>query len=130
MFSSESPHRGDSYEYTQYTIFNIKNKITLNHPKSAAMRYLPGIQQRIQISRGKRAISGRATEVLLYQDCYENYKKCFVFLFVRTRLRRITWSLKSRRKMQNKSSRIYTCRTKLREFRNNAEIFFENGENI
>ena len=29
MFSLESPHRGDSYEYTQYTIFNSKKK----HPK-------------------------------------------------------------------------------------------------
>ena len=36
MFSLESPHRGDSNEYTQYTIFNIKKKITLNYPKSAA----------------------------------------------------------------------------------------------
>ena len=30
MFSVESPHGGDSSEYTQYTIFNIK---TENHPK-------------------------------------------------------------------------------------------------
>ena len=30
MFSLESPPRGDSNEYTQYTIFNIKKKITLN----------------------------------------------------------------------------------------------------
>ena len=30
-------HLGDSYECTQYTIFNIKSKITLNYPKSAAM---------------------------------------------------------------------------------------------
>ena len=29
MFSLESPHRGDSNEYTKYTIFNIKKKITL-----------------------------------------------------------------------------------------------------
>ena len=36
MFSSESPHRGDANEYTQYTIFNIKKKIALNYPKSAA----------------------------------------------------------------------------------------------
>ena len=36
MFSSESPHRGDSNAYTQYTIFNIKKKITLNYPISAA----------------------------------------------------------------------------------------------
>ena len=39
MFSLESPHRGDSNEYTQYTIFNIKKKTTLNYPKSAAMTF-------------------------------------------------------------------------------------------
>ena len=32
-----SPHRGDSNEYTQYTIFNIKKKIALNYPKSAVL---------------------------------------------------------------------------------------------
>ena len=41
MFSRESPHRGDSNEYTQYTIFNINTKVILNYPKSAAMRYFP-----------------------------------------------------------------------------------------
>ena len=30
MFSLESPHRGDSNEYTLYTIFNINTK---NYPK-------------------------------------------------------------------------------------------------
>ena len=30
MFSSESPHRGDSNEYTQHTITNVKKE---NHPK-------------------------------------------------------------------------------------------------
>ena len=30
LFSLESPHRGDSNEYTQYTVFNIKKK---HHPK-------------------------------------------------------------------------------------------------
>ena len=39
MFSLESPHRGDSNKYTQYTIFNIKKKITLNYSKSAAMGF-------------------------------------------------------------------------------------------
>ena len=39
MFLFKSPHRGDSNEYTQYTIFNIKKKITLNYPKSAAMEF-------------------------------------------------------------------------------------------
>ena len=39
MFSLKSPRRGDSNEYTQYTIFNIKKKITLVYPKSAAMGF-------------------------------------------------------------------------------------------
>ena len=39
MFSIESPHRGDSIEYRQYTIFNIKRKIDLNYLKSAAMGF-------------------------------------------------------------------------------------------
>ena len=29
VFSVESPHRDDSSEYTQYTILNVKKKITL-----------------------------------------------------------------------------------------------------
>ena len=39
VFSLESPRRDDFNEYTQYTctIFNIKKKIILNYPKSAAM---------------------------------------------------------------------------------------------
>ena len=37
MFTLESPHRGDSNEYTQYTIFNMNMKNTLNYPKFAAM---------------------------------------------------------------------------------------------
>ena len=39
MFSIESPHRGDSNEYTQYTFFNIKKKITLKFSQSAAMGF-------------------------------------------------------------------------------------------
>ena len=42
-------HRGDSNEYTQYTIFNIKKE---NHPK-------------LSQSRGKRAVSVRATIAIL-----------------------------------------------------------------
>ena len=44
MFSVESPHRGDSNEYTQHTFINIKKKITLNYPKTittAAMGFFP-----------------------------------------------------------------------------------------
>ena len=32
-----SPHEGDSNKYTQYTIFNMKKKITRNYPRYAAM---------------------------------------------------------------------------------------------
>ena len=39
VFSLESPHRGDSNEYTQYTIFNMNKKNTINYPKSAAMGF-------------------------------------------------------------------------------------------
>ena len=53
VFSLESLHRGDSNEYTEYTIFN--EKITLNYPKSAAMGFFIGTQERV-----------RAIEVLLY----------------------------------------------------------------
>ena len=67
MSSLESPHRGDSNEYTQYTIFYIKKKITLNYLKSEAMGFFLGTQERVRNSRGKRAISVRATEVLLYR---------------------------------------------------------------
>ena len=50
-FSSESPHRGDSNDYTQYTIFNIKKKIILNYPKSADFSH--GSQEFFQNSRSK-----------------------------------------------------------------------------
>ena len=41
MFSLESPHGGDSNEYTQYTMFNLKRKIDLNYLRSAAMGFFP-----------------------------------------------------------------------------------------
>ena len=44
MFSLESPHRGDSNEYTQYTIFNMNKKDTINYPKSAAMVFSKGLK--------------------------------------------------------------------------------------
>ena len=50
--------------YTQF--FNIKKKHTLNYHKSAAKGFFLGTQERVRNSRGKRAISVRATEVLLY----------------------------------------------------------------
>ena len=41
VFSLEIAHRGDSNEYTQYTILNMKKKNTINYPKSAAMGFFP-----------------------------------------------------------------------------------------
>ena len=46
--------------------FNMKKKNTLNYPKSAAMGFFQGTQERVRNSRGKRAISVRAIEVRLY----------------------------------------------------------------
>ena len=66
MFSLESPHRGDSNEKTQYTIFHMNKKNTINYPKSAAMGFFQGTQELVRNSRGKRAISVQAIEVLLY----------------------------------------------------------------
>ena len=34
VFSLELPHRGDSNEYTQHTIFNLKLKLTRNYLKN------------------------------------------------------------------------------------------------
>ena len=79
VFSLESPHRGDSNEYTQYTIFNVENKITLNYLKSAAMHFLFQVtQEQVRNSHGKRAISVRATEVLLYMYKMDlDFQGCF-----------------------------------------------------
>ena len=38
-FSLELPHRGDSNENTQYTIFTIKKKILQNNPKFADLGF-------------------------------------------------------------------------------------------
>ena len=48
MFSLESPHRGDSNEYTQYTIFNIKRKNTLNYLKSAVIGFSQGLKNEFE----------------------------------------------------------------------------------
>ena len=41
VFTLESPHRGDSKEYTLHTIFSMNMKNCLNYPKSAAMGFFP-----------------------------------------------------------------------------------------
>ena len=69
VFALESPHRGDSNEYTQHAIINIKKKITLNYPNYNNVCsygiFSLGTQERVRDSRGKQAIGVRAIEVLL-----------------------------------------------------------------
>ena len=48
MFTLESPHRGDSNEYTQYTIFNLNKKNTLIYPKPAAMGCFKGFKNEFE----------------------------------------------------------------------------------
>ena len=66
MFLLESPHRGVSSKNIQYTIFNIKRKSPLIILSLQLCEFFQGIQKRVRNSRGKRAISNRATEGLLY----------------------------------------------------------------
>ena len=71
LVSLELPHRGDSNEYTQQAIINIKKRKSLeiipNTIMSAAMGLLLlGTQERVRNCRDERAISVRASEVLLH----------------------------------------------------------------
>ena len=76
VFSLESPHWGDSNEYTQYTAFNIKKR---NHTKVSPIFnqgfFFLETQELVRNSRGKRAISVRATEVLLYDGVEAKERK-------------------------------------------------------
>ena len=69
MFSLESPYRGDSNEYIQYTIINVQRKspeIIPNTIMSAAIgAFWLGTRDRVRNSRDYRAITARATGVLL-----------------------------------------------------------------
>ena len=46
--------------------FIVKKKITLEYPRTAAIGFFLGTQERVRNSRGKRAIIVRVTEVLVY----------------------------------------------------------------
>ena len=74
MFSLESPHGGVSNEYTQY-ILRIPLYTTFKYKKRKLPKIIPnlqlwdffqGTQERVRNSRGKQAISVRATEGLLW----------------------------------------------------------------
>ena len=58
LFSFALPHRGDSNDNTQHTIFNIKKKI----PNLQLRDCFQGTQERARNRRGKRAISVRDTD--------------------------------------------------------------------
>ena len=66
MFSFESPHRRDFNEYIQYSIFKMNTKVTLNYFNLQLWNFSQGTIDRVRNNRGKRAISVRATEGLLY----------------------------------------------------------------
>ena len=67
VFSLESPRRGDSNEYPQYTIFNMKKKNTLDYPKSAAMGFFPRDSRTSSKQPWQMSTSVRTIEVLLYK---------------------------------------------------------------
>ena len=46
--SPPSPHGGDSNEYTQYTIFSIKKKVSLNYLQSAVMGFFNGLKNEFE----------------------------------------------------------------------------------
>ena len=58
LFSLEMPHRGDSNEYIQYTVFNI-NKITQNYSKSAAMGFFKGLKNEFETAVGLFSMSSK-----------------------------------------------------------------------
>ena len=50
MILLESSCRGDPNKYIQYIIFNIKKRINLNFPKSAAMGFFKGLKNEFEIA--------------------------------------------------------------------------------
>ena len=86
VFSLESPHRGDSNEYTQHTTINIKKKITLTYLKynnlCSYWDFFLGTKGRV--SHGKRAIGVRAIEVLLYYKSAPRGTGCFLLQLIPT----------------------------------------------
>ena len=85
MFSLESPHGGDSNEYTQYIIFNIKTKVTLKYPKSAAMGFFskglknefetavvnePSVFEPLKVYCNSVKVQKRCGRMLLFMFCF------------------------------------------------------------
>ena len=59
-----------------------KRKVTLNYLKSASMGFSQGTRERVRNSRGRRAISVRATEILLYCNVCEALICKLAYLFI------------------------------------------------
>ena len=70
MISLELHHRGDSNGYTQYII------LTLVNPKSAAMEFFQGTQERVRNSHGNEPSVFQPLKV------YYIYNKKLVYLFM------------------------------------------------
>ena len=66
VFSLESPHRGTvmSAHKIPFSIFDMNN--TLYYPRSAILGFFQRTHEKVRNSHGKKAISVRATEVVLY----------------------------------------------------------------
>ena len=78
MFSSEWPHRGDSIEYTQHAIINIKRKpsqIIQNTIMSAAMGFFFIRDSRMSSKEFKTAVVFE-TSVFEAQKFYCNSQHC------------------------------------------------------
>ena len=92
-------------------------KFTLNYLKSAAMGFFQGTQERVRNSRGKQAISVRATEVLLY---------IFHFIFLIHKYSfKITLSLSLMSRASRKYTYEHTYATKPRNWTANLHCQFK-----
>ena len=87
MFLLESPHRGNSNECTQNTIFNMDTKNTLNYPKSAYMLLSKGLKNQFKTAvvnepsvfeplkfHGIRILAKEVLQIFCSQCCF--YTKC------------------------------------------------------
>ena len=72
QFSLESPHRGDSNEHTQYSIFNMKKKNTLIYPKSVPMGFFSkGLKSEFETA----VVSEPSVNEPLKFSCINNLRK-------------------------------------------------------
>ena len=74
---------------TQNIHFYVKKKTTLNYPKPAVMIFFQGTRERVRNSRGKLAISIRATEGLLYQKV-TGHQTNYAFLIMKYNVKNIS----------------------------------------